>query len=477
MNFCPKCGYANDNDAMFCAQCGGLLTPPAGQGQTASQPTGQGQGGSGTPQFSPNRQPDAPQEAKPKKKGGMVAVLCLALVAAIGLGIGFWLALSSPTARLLRAFRQTGDALGDYLSQPDQLADFGENIHTLLVDRQEFTMEFDIGQQIDLTLNYADQAALCQAQLSYGWTSLELNLYYDGQVMQLELPQFLDEVYGLPVENLDALPDSALGQMLGLPEDFDPFGESTAMPDYRPQLNQFLDTLTVEELRQQTLELGSRRQSCTVYSLSWDNAALAELINWFLDEFELFGAGATSVDYSAGTALAGVNSAHISAEDLADIGVEAYVDGSGNLVGLDITVEGDTLAVRLCGEENVWSELSLWERDSSGDENYLGGWSLEAGEEEILWTFNDSNGETELTIQYDNDSGQYSILDNYGYGITGTLLGENGEAEVSLGDDYQEMTLIFSPLQEEPEPLSQDYVDILEMSEADWQTLVSSLYG
>ena len=39
------------------------------------------------------------------------------------------------------------------------------------------------------------------------------------------------------------------------------------------------------------------------------------------------------------------------------------------------------------------------------------------------------------------------------------------------------MVLIFSPLQEEPQPLSQDYVDLLEMTEADWQELMYSFYG
>ena len=155
MNSCPKCGYANDGDAMFCAQCGNLLTRPAGGQQTAGQSAGQFNGRpgqysgaqqNGFSQPSKGNQPEAPQEGKPKKRGGLVAVLCLALVAAIGLGIGFWLTLSSPTARFLRAFRQTGDALGDYLSQPEQLADFGENIHTLLADRKEFTMELALAR-------------------------------------------------------------------------------------------------------------------------------------------------------------------------------------------------------------------------------------------------------------------------------------------------------------------------------------------
>ena len=484
MNSCPKCGYANDGDAMFCAQCGNLLTRPAGGQQTAGQSAGQFNGRpgqysgaqqNGFSQSSKGNQPEAPQEGKPKKRGGLVAVLCLALVAAIGLGIGFWLTLSSPTARFLRAFRQTGDALGDYLSQPEQLADFGENIHTLLADRKEFTMELGISQELDFSLHCADGAALLQMEIPSGWSSLEMNFYGDSQVVQLEVPQFLDEVYGLPLENLgEELPDSALGQMLGLTEELDLSGESWTMPDYRPQLDQFLDTLTVEELGEETLTLGGRSTPCTVYSLSWDNAALAELINWFVDYGTL---GATSMDAGTDASLPGANTAHIAAENLPQIEVEAYVDSRGNLVGLDITVEEHTLAIRLCGEENVWSELALWERDSSGDEDYIGGWSLEAGEDGILWTFNDSGGEAEFTIQYDNDSGQYSALDAYGGGITGALRGENGEAEFSLGDGYQEMVLIFSPLQEEPQPLSRDYVDLLEMTEADWQELIYSFYG
>lgn len=420
MNPCPKCGYDNGPNVRFCAGCG---SPMGGR--------------------------------RRKKRKVLVVIVAVVLAAALALGGGLWYVSAQPASRLLRAAEKTADALGDYLGQPDNLRAFYNNF-SQRAEKEKFSLRLSLKkwtEAISLDVNVADDAAQGVLTYRYGRPEGEVSLefYEGGALLQLAMPQYLKDVYGMPTDNLrEDLENSALGRQLGLTLPDIPF-----TMDCREELDALVRTLEVAQTGEQMLRLGDEHRICTVYGMTWDKDALAALVNAFLDQAMV----SSGIDY------------RVTPADVAEVSLQFYVDGHGYLVGVDILLEDETCAIRLAGPENPWQVVRLGSDCGDGHMYTDLVLLLDVDEDRLTCSAQDEHGREGFRFDYDDRGGAY-LLYNNGDTVSGYLRGDDGKSELEVGDVF---ILTLAPLEEKPRKLAEEYRNILDMTMGDWQELFLTL--
>ena len=372
---CPKCGAANPAGSRFCATCGASLSVP---GPAA---------GEGGPTFSaPRPGAPAPRPKRKVRKGPLVAVLCTALVAVIALGVVLWFTMSDPTNQLLMSIQKSAEALEEYAGSAGHLEGFSENLDALL-ERREYTayLSMDVGRDtLSLDMNYSQKSKALDGELTYSNyyedVDVTAQFYATDELVQLSAAPKITEVYGLPLKNLkENLENSYFGQMTGitLPEDFqlNLFSEgSTANPfaTCQGELDAFLNSLEVTDTGKTGITLGSKSRECTAYDVSWSNNALADLcvaltrnVYELQNNFRPYYYGSPGQDMEEYMNQYFDRMKQELVEELDSLSLVFYAY-DGAMVGLDITVDGDTLQIRLEGSENLWDTVNLSFRYSNG---------------------------------------------------------------------------------------------------------------
>lgn len=475
---CPKCGAANPAGSRFCATCGASLPVP---GPAA---------GEGGPAFSaPRPGAPAPRPKRKVRKGPLVAVLCTALVAVIALGVVLWFTMSDPTNQLLMSIQKSAEALEEYAGSVGHLEGFSENLDALL-ERREYTahLSVDAGRDtLSLDMNYSQKSKALDGALTYSNyyedVDITAQFYATDELVQLSAAPKITEVYGLPLKNLkENLENSYFGQMTGitLPEDFqlNLFSEgSTASPfaACQEELDAFLNSLEATDTGKTSITLGSKSRECTAYDVSWSNNALADLcVALTRSVYELqnnfrpyyyYGSPGQDMEEYMNQYFDRMKQELV--EDLDSLSLVFYAY-DGTMVGLDITVDGDTLQIRLEGSENLWDTVNLSFRYSNGTTENLCTLWLDVDDTGLqLEAYNRDAGSL-MKLSYTDFDGGYRLVVKGDTICTGTLRDSEDGILFSVSADGDTVTLGLEPLEEKPEALSKNYVNILDMSENDW---------
>ncbi len=439
---CPKCGYTNQDDSRFCTGCGAPLTSP-----------------------------EIPQQPKPKRHGLMIAILCIVLVAAIGIGAAVWLMNSQPEDRLMSAMEKTNEALGDLYGQNKNLAAIGKNFKKL-VETKECSMTFGVSDsynQCSFEAHAQNNTAICNMDYNLSGTALNLSFYFDQDQMQIAAPDYLDEVYGFPLENLEEnLKNSWIGQNMdvSVPENFEELRKSAS--PYQEELDAILDSVTTEKLDPVELTLGDATQKCDAYRVSCDAETILNFINVL--NGENFGISEVSpmLPYDDSDLQAVI-------QELDSIETTMYVDNRGYWVGMDILKNGDGAQLRLAGTNNPCQTISFT-LITDGEALTMNFISNVTEDDVELILENETIGEQVSFLHYSKD-GTLSIMPGTSDEVQFLLAPVDGGVELSLSDGDTSVLFGMYALKEKVAPLADTYTNLLEMDENDFMELIASVSG
>ena len=295
------------------------------------------------------------------------------------------------------------------------------------------------------------------------------------------MPDVLDDIYGIPLENLSAaLEDSYLGQMLDLELDSDfslNLFRTEPDPKVQERLDAFTDTIkATPQEGKETLELDKERQ-CTAYDITFGTKELEKLLETLVDpDVNLYTALMT--EYSMNELLDELDIEEI-VDVLGDVELTYFVDDRGYFVGCDITYEDVTLCLRLTGSKNPWEEIRLYPEDMEDEALII---TLDVDDDGMDLKVK-MEGETLFRLKYEDSDGAIS-LEAGGEKMPSewkiNLVMDDKAPSFSLeysetGSNWSETVSFYlgiAPLENEPKPLGSSYENILEMDEADFEDLM-----
>lgn len=464
---CPNCGKPAAAGARFCATCGTPIpvSEPVDTGYTTILP---------------------PKPAKVRKKGPIVAALCIVLAAALILGGVLWYTMSRPTNQLLMAMGKSGEALADYVGKADRLEAFGENLAALMEERT-FTVDFSAngdGTRVNLDANYSlkdkamDGSVAISSYSYYDSYDANIQFYASDDLLQLSAPPYITGVYGIPLKNLkENFENSYLGRMSGmtLPENFElnlfSKDSNNFIEEYREELDAFVDSLVVTNTGKQALTLGGRSKNCTVYDVSWSDDALAKLLLKVMIDRNYNSFNNLPAEY-ADMYRERLESSIYEAVD--GLGMKFYTSG-GYMVGVDLIAQEEVASIRLEGTKNIWDTMTVSSGTLSGEVwNSLTLW-LDVDEDNLkLEAYHRDYGSL-MKLTYSNSDGSVSLYTDGDWVFDGTIRDDEQGVYVRIYTGDFECSLELSPMKEKPQVLSREYTNILDMNENDWLRLQRDL--
>lgn len=444
---CPKCGYNNQDDSMFCTGCGTPLT---------SAPTD-----------------PIPQESKPKRRGLMIAILCIVLVAAIGIGAAVWMTHSQPDDHLMAAIEKTNQAMGDLYAKNKNLAAIGDNFKKL-TESNSLTMLMEINDGHDMMnfqIHTQKNAGLFNMTYNLMGTSMDINIYADPSQIQFSVPGYLDEVLGMPTENLEEnLKNSWIGQNMDIdiPENFEQSLNMTS--PYQKELDAITNSIVVEELPSVELALGDATHKCDAYQVNFDPEAVIALFNAAYAQNAVTSSAASMLPYDD-------SELQEIMEELDEFDTTMYVDDRGYWVGMDIMHDGDGAELRFEGTDNICQTIAF-SMVSQGDKATMNFISNVTEDEMEIVLESVLDAERLTFLHYDNN-GNLTLVPELAKGVQFQLLPTDGGIELTFAEEDTDahFTMALYPLQEKVAPLADTYTNLLEMDENDFMKLIASAYG
>lgn len=438
MKFCDACGAANEEYASVCYACGAALP--------GSEPVGKKKGSFSIP--------------KPVLIIG-AAVLAVALIVGC-----IFLVLSGNETDIASAYDRTRAAFeGDSAGQT-QLEKFLDQANGYLkVGDYTIYLSYSGSTQLELQTDYARGDKQLQGTI----TTMGLQLAYsaDNKVMQFSVPGQFDNVYGFKLSQAEKLTENpVLGYALqgaNLDLDFD-FFATTDLETYfegiaGEEYEAFLDSVEIKELDEQALG----GEKCKVYEITWSSEASNKLI---------------SAVGSLGT-LPQIGSLVNALTPELEPECRCYVNSDGYLVGLDFVSAGAQCLLVLEGEDNPWDAFSLTVNSVYGETLYYTG-ALERNGDAMRVYLSGESG-TLVSLDYDNASGAFALYtEDHGQLLKGQVTAGGSEAKLTLEWDageagVQQVTLVLSELENKPRQLSENYIDLLDMSISDLTRLMLDL--
>lgn len=476
---CPNCNKPAAPGTKFCAACGAPIpqqTDPVQQPPVNNDPV------------------PRPAGKGPSRRPILIGALSAVAVVLVAVLVFLWMGRNStPEQKVEKSIQKSSQAME---KQMDQMENFSGMSDTLkeVNEKNAFTLTMSYGQKvesdwytsdnsIEYIANYSgkNESMDLTANINMDGEELVLKGYLDRKSMQFGLPDLLDDIYGFPLENLtDTLENSYLGEFLADELDLDladlltddALFTAQTDPELQEKLDVFSASIAAEPReKKETLELDQNRE-CTAYEITFGQQELEDLLEIVLDPDQnpymtMF------VEYGMDT---------LDVDEIMDVVEEmeltVYVDDRGYFVGGDLEYDGEALCLRLTGADNPWEEIHFYP-EGYEDEALIITLDVDDGSLDLKVKM---DGETLLRLKYDDANGEIS-LEAEGEEITAGLklkLVRDGEtAAISL--EYEESFDGFSSsmsfyigiasLASEPQPLSDDYVNILEMDEEDFEAL------
>lgn len=444
---CPKCGSANQDGSLFCNSCGTSL---------ASTPID-----------------STPQKSKPKHRGLMIAILCIVLVAAIGIGAAVWIMNSQPEDHLMAAIEKTNQAMGDLYAKNKNLAAIGDNFKKL-TESNAVTMLMDMNDshnKMNFQIHGQQNAGLLNMKYNAMGTSVDAKIYFDQKQIQIAVPDYMDEVFGMPTENLEEnLKKSWIGQNMDidLPVDFEQAFNMTS--PYEKELNAMIDSVNVEERSSVELTLGDTTRKCDAYQVTLDPEAVLEFFN---------AAYAKNPAVSSATSALAYDDSELQEimKELGDFEITMYVDDRGYWVGMDVMKSSEGMELRFTGADNICQTIAF-SMVSQGDKATMNFISNVTEDEMEIVLESVLDAERLTFLHYDNN-GNLTLVPELAKGVQFQLLPTDGGIELTFAEENTDahFTMALYPLQEKVAPLADTYTNLLEMDENDFMKLIASAYG
>lgn len=423
MMICGECGAVNEAGRTVCSRCGAAL-------------------------------PDA----KPGKTGmrKFLLLTVVGLLAALLVTGAVLLLLAGGKWDLASAFAKTMKALRGG-ENPTQAWVFLEDLSGLL-QKGDYTVTLDSGE-FSLTADCSrDRHVICGTL-----DGMDQTLAYslDREAFQFTVPGQFENVYGVSLKTLEELMHNPLftgvmGSILGkMGIDVEHFAQIDLEADAGEAYNALLGSVSLRELEKMDLA----GQNCQVFEITWSSDALAKFLDSVGTVPELRGLLTTLIP---------------------DPGSECrcYVNRKGYIAGLEFTSAGAQCLLTLEGRENPWDVLTLTRRSVYGETvTYTGG--LVRSGTTLEFGLENPDGIL-IHLVYDQASGEFSLFtEKLGQPLNGTI-GTGNRLELELAWETEEqgprqLSLTAAPLRGIPEPLSENYIDLLNMNTADWTRFLLDL--
>lgn len=488
---CPNCNRSVAPGTKFCAACGTPIPQDAAPVNNI-------------PPQPPVNDHSAPRPAGkgPSRKPLLIGALAAVAVVLIGVLVFLWTSgANTPEKKVERSVQKSSQALEDHMDQMENFSKVSDTL-TEVSQKGNFTMTMNMEQSMNMSMEdgsygyardmeYIINASSEKKTMDLSYTlnmddqQIVLKGYLDQNSLQFGLPDLLDDVYGMPLDNLSkALEKTYVGELL---EDMDlDLGDLSADdlfrtetdPEVQEKMDAFRSSIVVSPREEkETLELDKDRK-CTAYEITFGQNELEDLLEVLFDEKNnpfmamMMGSGMDALDIDEIT------------EVVEDIELTGYVDDRGYFVGADIEYDGETACLRLAGVENPWEEIRFYPEENE-DEGFV-----------ITMDVNDSGlklgmelaGERLFCLEYADSDGEIT-LEASGEDVTASMkihLTQDGDRS-AFSLEYQEeydgysSSTVFNigigPLANDPQPLSDEYINILEMDEDDFEALGEELEG
>lgn len=481
--FCPKCGNQVPDGVRFCPQCGSSLSEEKAETVSetlSSEPAkffGSNEpdiGNSGEYKFTP---PAPVQKRKKPILPIIIGAVSVTVIAVVAVAVYLVLNVLSPKATVISAFTKSGMELGELFEDSENLYAFANNYGKISASKDYgVTIEGSnkqtvLGNKINSTVMIEGNITKNSASFSYEATSassnkkqsIALNAYVDEKAVYFELPDNLDGSYSIPFDNIgNKLLDSPLcssfkKQFSSEDEEFlrkfdvNPFADVSwsAFKKYdKDTVKSFEDSLIVEKSNK-TIPNGDKNMK--VYRITWDNGALAKVIESYKDFVLKTVYGFDSEDlnsyfkyrYGSDYVKKGTGTDYM--EFWEDLDLDVYVGIENGLVKA-IHFEGESdgddgnITCIFAGKGNTWERLKFY-----ADGELIGEIKFKQKDDgfEIVFDFDGKatfvcdDSERKLTFKTDSDifTVEYGAKDNgcqlnfkvtesdtdYGFEITNAL--------------------------------------------------------
>lgn len=444
MKYCPNCGCGNDETSSACSNCGAVLN-------TAATVT-----------------------RRRRNRGGqniVKIVVAIAAVAVVAGGIFAGTKLFGGNT-FSKAYKRTTGAITEEVNGQKDISAVAKQLEKY---EQQGKYTLDIGYQnselsVNMQCDYSRGDKLMDGVIHYSDAQMDLDLDYSVKrgVVQFTIPGVVQDVYGFSVNKLgNKLGKSPVGKLL--PIDFTALSDADFFQktNIAKSLNKLTkgkfdalkDSVKIKYLDKRTLSFPSGSQPCKMYQVTWNEQALNDLLKSMTGNPVL-------------SKLAGFIKDII---PQIDGDCRCYINEDGYLVGVDLVSLGSKYFFVMEGETNPWDQFSLTVTSLYGDTKvYTGGLS---NTNQGMRLYLQNQDELFFEAEYNND-GSFSVYtDKFGTIVYGNLTVSNGcvNLEANLNSTMmgpQKLTCKVSALAGKPEQLTKYYVDLLDMSLADWQRLL-----
>lgn len=436
MAMCPMCGADVAESACSCPACGADLIPQ----ESTVQPKKGGRKRSGG-----------------SKGGALIGILLAvaAFAAAISVGVYALIPVFNPTVAVSRAFAKTGKSMSKVIKQSSELKNAVNNL-SAVSENSKISLEFNVDTaeydaQLQLDFNGSAKKMAGSVSFDGSGTDAELNFYADTKVIQLEIPTFSNDVYGLSTDKLQKLTKSAIVTELlstvanvELPSDiFEAVSSKTV--GFGEKWEAFLKTARTTK--------GNKANGLQQYNLSWRARDLAELVS-----------------DGAVTDLLGERFASL--VDFIDTGCVIYVNNSGYIQKVEIVIGDDLYIIEFSAGNQPFSEVEII-NDTTGKTVFTGG--LKCTKNEFSFVLEPKSGDPIVDIQWKSSNGKYTF---YAFGIAfeGRLTSTTKTTELTIArEDGTEIALTISRLTAAPQKIAKQYTDLLDMRLSDVARLTTQI--
>lgn len=444
---CPVCGTMNGENAAHCVECNYPLQGSAEEYET-------------------------PVSRCSSKRvltiGIIVALVCTIVVLGARL-----LPKKNPVSDALRV---SGGEFVGCLVESGNLSEAMTNAQTIS-KVGAFVLELkmtDPEKDMELQLDYSRKAKLMSGTVQYGNKvknfDVDIEFFADNKRMLFLAPDLVEDAYGFKLDDFTTKYEkSYLRKIIGMPsaEKFELglYKEVKLREILKAQAGEpwdtFVESVSIKKFEKREMHLGQTEKTVTVYKVTWSASAADKLAKALTDQTIL----AMPINL-------------ISLLPNVEPDCRVFIDEDGRMVGGDFVLYGSKYTLRLEGEENVWSDMSMDVLSLVGDARHLTG-GVVATAEGVHLTLEDENGKF-LSMDYDNASGVCSVQSPFGTELHGSLLPKNGGYELTLGGNVSmigstSVWMTVSPAASDPKTTDRGYVNLFDMKAGEWTRLLVEL--
>ena len=432
MVFCSECGAANEVGSGYCYECGAVLevTQPVKQKKKIS--------------------------AKPFLIGGGAVLAVLLVVGLVFLLLsGGSRDLSSAFDRTMEAFRGGNDrtTADRFASEMDKLLQNGD--YTMI-------LRSDSDDSIYLSMDYSRDNQIMDGIIRLQGVDVAWSI--DDESIQFSVPGKFDNVYGLPLEQMDwfleePVISAILGDMKSVLDTNADFFKITDLESFIRNLagkeyDALRKSVEIQELDPRDL----KGQLCQVYEITWSNEAM----NGFL------------------AAVTGMGMLEeVAALELPDLGSECrcYVNREGYIAGLEFTWTGAQCLFTLEGRENPWDAFTLTVRSIYSETFVYTGGMTRTGSR-VRFCLEDQAGIL-LELDYEDQTGEFALRTrDHEQALSGRFKVGDGLGlvlDMDVAGEIHQLSFSMEASELKPAPLTQKYIDLPTMDLVDWTRLLLDL--